>query len=257
MNTTDKHTLDTARALDSWDKIALPSDDATSPTPPPTPKSSPWLKAAQMALTVFGIVFALFALAAAKIISKDATKWLLSRNASPPPSSAASWMRYTLGSVSFDTPAPIVGPSENKQNQVAELKRDLIASVYEYHGTAYNGSLVISCARLTFAPGATYDLDAGIQGCVSHAAENLNDKNPRYTTRRVSIDGLDARRATYRPAAHDGVVVEILVIVDNEGIAWMFAAAAESKYAKDAQRVMDSIHIAALNLQQPTTPKPK
>jgi hypothetical protein len=210
--------------------------------PPPPPRPSLWPKVVSMTLTVFGVILTLLVIAIAKVASKDATKWLLS-DASPTPYSSLSWTRYALESVSFDSPTPIVGPGENMRSQLAEPVKSLITSVYEYNGTAYHGSLLIGCIRMTCASGVPYNLDAGIQGAISQVAQTLNDKNPKYTLTTTSIDGLEARRAVYRPTA-GGYVVENLIVVDHKGIAWMFMAIGESKYAKDAQRMIDSVHIA-------------
>jgi hypothetical protein len=209
--------------------------------PPPLPPAES--KVIHMILTVVGVIFMLLAIAVGKVVSKDVTKWLFSKNTSTPTSTSdTSWTRYAIENVSFDSPTPIVGPGENTRSQVTGPMKSLITSVYEYTGSAYHGSFLIRCVRMTFASNASYNLDAGIQGAISQAAQTLGDKSPRYTLTSVRVDGLEARRVTYDLG--DGDIAEVLLVVDHKGIAWLFMAFGEPKYAKDAQRIIDSVHVA-------------
>ena len=81
----------------------------------------------------------------------------------------------------------------------------------------------------------------GIKGEIRRLAEVMGEKEPVCTFSDVTISGLPAKTATYRPK--DGGLAQALIVRDRREVVWIVMAVGDAQYTAEIERVIASVTV--------------
>ena len=156
---------------------------------------------------------------------------------------ANSWVKRDHGNISLSSPLAFgLGPDIS-----SELPADVSKALehYELLDTGeVSSSFRATISRVHYKPSVQVSLDGAMNGSITQATAALGDVEPNYTSLPIKIDGLQARRATYRNKIAGRIVHIDAVSIQHEQKIWQVTVFYSGDAATtDAKRLLDSIHI--------------
>jgi hypothetical protein len=208
-----------------------------SPTAPPslTKKKGP---------TWVVIVVALIAAAVGAVVGKSAVERWMNRGEGAA-RFKASWTKQTFTDITFEAPL-VLGPGPDITAKLPEQVRDMLEYMeLRDSGDSYKGFRISVC-RFAYKTGVTVSLDGAVDGAMTQAAAALGVVQPKFKVEPGKVDGLDSRRAVYRGnIAGRPIQIDGLFVQRGQQFWQVQVIAVASGAALDAERILDSAHIAA------------
>jgi hypothetical protein len=172
------------------------------------------------------------------------SKWRASGIGAASKPATGTWARRTVHDLSMEAPFEL----ERGPDVSAKLPPQLVAAMDYfdlYQGAGGLGRFNAAISRLAYKPGIPTSLDGAVTGAMTQAAAAGGDRDPKFTSNRTNVNGLDARRASYRKAISGGELMHIDAVFATSGrrIWQVQVIYLDESRAADAARILDSIII--------------
>lgn len=173
-----------------------------------------------------------------------AAGWLRAAYSPPPHFVATDWVRRTIHGISFDAPVDF-DARPDIVGRLPQSVRDVTDSVemYSSRGRSDNFTIGVSCT--TYKSGVRINLDGGVAGAMKMAGAAVGDSDPQYAASPTTLDGLEARTASYQHTVWGRTLHVEALLVERAQTVWQVQVSYFNDVsATDAARILHSVSIA-------------
>jgi hypothetical protein len=196
-----------------------------------------------IAIVIAALVFLFGRVIVEKAVSLKAKLVMLLEHRDVFPETA--WGTRTAGEVSLEAPCAITeGPP--LLDLMPPEARALLVAADSFQGDASARFFRIKVTRLEYVPGTTLSLDKAAAGRIRDGASATGDPDPKFTITPTTVDGLEARRVSYRQESSTPIHIDV-VVAQKDTVLWLVQVISASPQAQpDVQRLLQSVHIKPL-----------
>ena len=154
---------------------------------------------------------------------------------------AADWQKQTMQEISAELPTALA-PGPDVMGSLPEQVKKLIQS-YEIKQAQDGAEFVVVLARIEYKEEVSPSVDGAANGAMTQAAKAMGDADPKYDIKKTTVDGLEARRASYHNKVNgQDIHMEALLALDGKKIYQAQIIFTSAERVKDAERIISSLH---------------
>jgi hypothetical protein len=157
-----------------------------------------------------------------------------------------TWATRDITDITVEAPYSF-GPGPDVRGSLPQAVRDAL-EYFEVVDTGDASDPRITISRIAYKSGVQVSLDGATNGAMNGAmaslAKTAGDANPKFTSSSLTIDGLQARKATYTGSAKGSSIHLDGVFVQNGQKIWQVQVITTGdSSATDIARIVDSVHM--------------
>jgi hypothetical protein len=154
-----------------------------------------------------------------------------------------AWLSRTVQDVTLTTPFEF-GPAADISEKLPQPVRRAIKQMNIYQGKGTPDAFVTLISRIEYQPGIQTSIDGAVEGAMKNMGAAIGDPNPKYTSGRAMISGLEGRKVSYNgQKAGQKVHVESIFASRGQKL-WQIQVLFEhAESTPDVSRILQSVKI--------------